>query len=113
MRAKSHNKSDGYNALPSSYGRLNGNRGDGWCAEINDRDQWLQVDLGKVIEVCAVATQGDINGNEWVIDFKLAYSKSYEDGWSTYKKANGSEAVRFGPKCPFKPEASNILSFYS
>ena len=94
MRAKSHDKSHGYNALPS-YGRLNGARGNGWCAEINDKDQWLQVDLGKIIEVCAVATQGDINGNEWVIDFKLAYSKSYEDGWPTYKDANGSEAVRF------------------
>ena len=112
MRAKSHDKSHGYNVLPS-YGRLNGARGNGWCAEINDKDQWLQVDLGKIIEVCAVATQGDINGNEWVIDFKLAYSKSYEDGWPTYKEANGSEAVRFGPKCPFKHKASNISSFYS
>ena len=107
MRAKSHNKSNGYNALPS-YGRLYGTRGDGWCAEINDSDQWLQVDLGKVTEVCAVATQGDINGNEWVIDFKLAYSKSYEDVWPTYKDSNGSEVVRFEPKCPFKPRTSNI-----
>ena len=109
MRAKGHDKSHGYNVLPS-YGRLNGNRGDGWCAEINDKDQWLQVDLGKVIEVCAVATQGDISGNNWVIDFKLAHSKSYEDGFSTYKEANGSEAVRFWPKCL---DASNISSFYS
>ena len=45
--------------------------------------------------MCAVATQGDINGNSWVIDFKLAHSKSYEDGWSTYKDANGSEATLF------------------
>ena len=109
MRAKSHDKSHGYN-VPPSYGRLNGNIGDGWCAEINDKDQWLQVDLGKVIEVCAVATQGDIGGNNWVIDFKLAHSKSYEDGFPTYKEANGSKAVRFWPKCL---GASNISSFYS
>ena len=109
MRAKGHDKSHGYNVLPS-YGRLSGNRGDGWCAEINDKDQWLQVDLGKVIEVCAVATQGDISGNNWVIDFKLAHSKSYEDGFPTYKEANGSEAVRFWPKCL---GASNSSSFYS
>ena len=98
LRASSHYQSHGYIALPS-YGRLNGTRGDGWCAEINDKDQWLQVDLGKIIEVCAVATQGDINGNEWVIDFKLAYSKSYEKVWPTYKDANDSEVVRFAPKC--------------
>ena len=92
MRAKSHDKSHGYNALPS-YGRLNGARGNGWCAEINDKDQWLQVDLGKIIEVCAVATQGDINGNEWVIDFKLAYSKSFDGRWQIYKDANDLEVV--------------------
>ena len=92
MRAKSHDKSHGYNTLPS-YGRLNGARGNGWCAEINDKDQWLQVDLGKIIEVCAVATQGDINGNEWVIDFKLAYSKSFDGRWQIYKDANDLEVV--------------------
>ena len=92
MRAKSHDKSHGYNTLPS-YGRLNGARGNGWCAEINDKGQWLQVDLGKIIEVCAVATQGDINGNEWVIDFKLAYSKSSDGRWQIYKDANDLEVV--------------------
>ena len=104
MRSKSHNQ---VNTLPP-YGRLNGTRRDGWCAKLNHDEQRLQVDLGKVIEVCAVATQGDINGNKWVIDFKLAHSKSYEDGWSTYKDANGLEAAFFRPKCPSKPKVSNI-----
>ena len=95
------------NALPS-YDRLNGTREDGWCAELNDGEKWLQVDLEKVTKVYAVATQGDINGNEWVIYFKPAHFKSYEDLWPTYKGAKGLEVVRFGPKCPFKPGASNI-----
>ena len=100
MTAKSHYNSSSYRP---AYGRLNDTRGTGWCAGKDEKDQWLQVDLGKVIEVCAVATQGDVSGNEWVIDFKLAHSKSYEDGWPTYRDANGSEVVRFGPKCSFKP----------
>ena len=91
MRAKSHYQ---VNTLPS-YGRLNGTRRDGWCAKLNNDEQRLQVDLGKVIEVCAVAIQVDINGNKRVIDFKLAHTKSYEDGWPTYKDAS-------------KPRASNI-----
>ena len=103
-REKSHYP---VNALPS-YDRLNGTREDGWCAELNDDEKWLQVDLEKVTKVYAVATQGDINGNEWVIYFKPAHSKSYEDLWPTYKGAKGLEVVRFGPKCPFKPGASNI-----
>ena len=54
MSAKSHYL---VNALPS-YGRLNGTREDGWCAELNDDEQWLQVDLGKVTELRTVAIQG-------------------------------------------------------
>ena len=74
-----------------AYGRLNGNRGDGWCAkEANRNDDWLQVDLGKTIQVCAVATQGDRNGNEWTTDFKLSYS-SDGNSWTTYKDADGME----------------------
>ena len=76
-----------------AYGRLNGNRGDGWCAKKADRnDDWLQVDLGKTIQVCAVATQGDRNGNEWTTDFKLSYS-SDGNSWTTYKNADGTKKV--------------------
>jgi len=35
------------------YGRLNGNRGDGWCAERRTgTTDWLQIDLGRTTEVC-------------------------------------------------------------
>ena len=82
----------GYQA---AYGRLNGNRGDGWCAkEAKRNDDWLQVDLGKTTQVCAVATQGDRNGNEWTTDFKLSYSSDRKN-WTTYKDLNGTEVVRF------------------
>ena len=37
-----------------------------------------------------------------MINFKLAYCKSYEDVWPTDKDTKGSEVVRFGPKCPFE-----------
>ncbi|KAL9953934.1 hypothetical protein ACROYT_G041410 [Oculina patagonica] len=80
-----------------AYGRLYGDRGDGWCAkEPNRTEDWLQVDLGKTVQVCAVATQGDRGSDgigaahEWVTDFKLSYSP---DGntWTTYKDGNGTE----------------------
>ncbi|KAL9980070.1 hypothetical protein ACROYT_G008611 [Oculina patagonica] len=79
---------DGYQP---AYGRLIGDRGDGWCAKESARDDdWLQVDLGTTFQVCAIASQGDRNGNEWVTDFKLSYSS---DGnvWTPYKDANGVE----------------------
>ena len=78
-----------------AYGRLNGNRGDGWCAkEANRNDDWLQIDLGKMIEVCALATQGDRNGNEWTTAFKLSYSTD-GNSWTPYKDANSAEVVRY------------------
>ena len=75
----------------AAYGRLNGNRGDGWCTKEADKNnEWLQIDLGKRFDVCGVETQGDINGNEWVTDFKISY---LSDGriWIPYK--DGDEDV--------------------
>ena len=77
-----------------AYGRLNGDRGDGWCAKEADRnDDWLQVDLGKTILVCAIATQGDRNGNEWVTAFKLLRSSDAQT-WTPYKDVNDTVLVR-------------------
>ncbi|XP_078351880.1 contactin-associated protein-like 5 [Oculina patagonica] len=74
------------------YGRLNGDRGDGWCAKLDDNTpyDWLQIDFGKVIEVCGVATQGDINSNEWPIEFKLHFS-SDGNNFKRYKDGNGAK----------------------
>ena len=78
----------------AAYGRLNGDRGDGWCAlEATRNDDWLQIDLGTPFEVCGLATQGDIDGSDWVKAFKLSYSS---DGtrWKIYQDANGTDMVR-------------------
>ena len=78
----------------AAYGRLNGNRGDGWCAKESARnDDWLQVDLGTTIFVCGVATQGDWTANDWVTDFKLSYSSDGND-WTPYKDTHNTEVVR-------------------
>ena len=58
------------------YGRLNGRRGlnGAWCTKTNsDRSDYLQVDMGAVRSVCAVATQGSTGGH-WIISFKLELS---------------------------------------
>ena len=79
----------------AAYGRLHGNRGDGWCAlKPANTDDWLQVDLGNTFQVCAVATQGDRNGNERVTHFKLLLSFD-NCTWEYYKDQNGNTVVRF------------------
>ena len=58
------------------YGRLNGRRGLNlvWCTKTtHDRTDYLQVDMGAVRSVCAVATQGG-TADVWVTSFKLKLS---------------------------------------
>ena len=60
----------------------------GWGAEVNDSNQWLQVDLSsRYSKVTGVATQGNGYDDEWVTTYKLQYS---DDGLSfTYYREPG------------------------
>jgi len=75
------------------YGRVHGTRGDGWCSRLSSsNNDWLQIDFGKTIQVCGVATMGDVNGNEWTTVFKLSFST---DGntWKMYRDKKNVEMV--------------------
>ena len=71
------------------YGRLHENRGyGGWCPRtVIDRTDYLQVDVGAMLSVCAVATQGEKINNEWTTNYKLQLSA---DGvtWNTYEETS-------------------------
>ena len=90
----------------AAYGRLYDMRGDGWCSFFfhNSTTDWLQVDLGTTLQVCAVATQGDVDSDEWTRLFKLSYS-SDEKNWTVYKDINGMEMVR---TCQFIKENKRL-----
>ena len=76
------------------HGRLNFNRGDGWCpTNCSDENQWLQVDFGKTFRVCGVATQGDKNGTRWTTVFTLSFSND-SSLWSHYENESGKNMVR-------------------
>ena len=66
------------NKLGSHRARLNGNptgKGMGaWCALNNDKNQWLQVDLGRYTTVTRIATQGRSDSSQWVTKYLLQYS---------------------------------------
>ena len=66
-------------------GRLNGQKG--WCpSSTSNRNDFIQVDMGEVRSVCAVATQGKKDGS-YVKSYKLLVST---DGvtWNTYQENN-------------------------
>lgn len=67
------------------YGRLNETRRNGaWCPQSTRNSEYLQVDMGIVYDVCAVATQGRAESpSEWVTGYTLRFSL---DGiiWNSY-----------------------------
>ncbi len=71
------------------YGRLNEDREyKAWCTKISSgRTDYLQVDMGAVRSVCAVATQGQGYVSSWSTSYKLHLST---DGvtWNAYKETN-------------------------
>lgn len=64
----------------------------GWASRRNDRNQWIQVDLGKDETVTAIATQGRSNLKQWVTSYHLSSSL---DGitFAKYKSRNGAVKV--------------------
>ena len=84
MTASTH-----YSGYHPYYGRLNEQRGTaGWCTETTtDRTDYLQVDMGAVHSVCAMATQGHRYGSHWTTSYKVHVST---DGviWNTYKESS-------------------------
>ncbi|CAH1791242.1 unnamed protein product [Owenia fusiformis] len=48
----------------------------GWSAKIKDQNQWIQADLGKIMQVFGVITQGRISTvhYQWVTSYKVSYS---------------------------------------
>ncbi|XP_078364204.1 lactadherin-like [Oculina patagonica] len=93
MTASSYHSS----SYQPAYGRLNDIRGDGWCTKTPSKNnEWLQVDLGQLFEVCSVATQGDSQTDPrdggWVTAFKLYYS---QDGKHWIKYNNNGKEMEF------------------
>ena len=89
MTASSHYRDEKNSA---KHGRLFNVSGYGWFPEKNNKTDWLQVDLGKEFQVCAVATQGGNCNGEWTTAFKLLYS-SDDKNRQTYQDGNGVDVV--------------------
>ena len=90
--SKFSSSSDFNASSPASNGRLNYTEGQSWCALSSDSTPYLEVDLGSVYILCAVATQGNSQGDQWVKTYQI---KSSEDKskWKPYTE-KGQDVVR-------------------
>ena len=78
-------------STPAKNGRLNFVAGSSWCASTSDSSPYLQIDLQIPYIICAVSTQGNSQGSQWVESYTL---QSSTDGttWTGYKE-NGQVKV--------------------
>ena len=78
-------------STPAKNSRLNFVGGSSWCASTSDTSPYLQIDLQIPYIICAVSTQGNSQGSQWVESYTLQSSK---DGttWTDYKE-NGHVKV--------------------
>lgn len=72
-------------STPAKNARLNYNAGSAWCASTHDSKAYLQINLDRLYIICAVATQGNPQGDQWVNKYAL---KSSTDGttWTSYQE---------------------------
>ena len=75
----------------SSQGRL-GNAKSIWCAQNNqqNKDQWLQIDLGAAMKVTGVETEGD--GTRSVLTYQLKYSMD-KTSWAYVLDSDGNQVL--------------------
>ncbi|XP_044165883.1 receptor-type tyrosine-protein phosphatase mu-like isoform X8 [Acropora millepora] len=68
---------------PAKNGRLNYAAGPSWCAQTNDNNPYIQIDLQSLHVICAVSTQGNSKADEWVETYTVQTST---DGvhWTDY-----------------------------
>ena len=79
-------------STPAKNGRLNYIGGQSWCASSRDSTPFLEVDLGSVHIICAVATQGNSQADKWVKTYRVMYTTDRKV-WSVYHEQN-REKVR-------------------
>lgn len=77
------------------YGRFNETRGARrWCPRTtSNRRDYIQIDVGSVISICAIATQGT-RSSEYTTSYKLQFSANGAT-WDTYKVKNSEKVLQY------------------
>ena len=78
---------------PAKNARLGFTAASSWCARDDDPTPYLQIDLGSLSAVCAIATQGNSQADEWVDAYQI---KTSSDGttWADYQEGGDVRVSR-------------------
>ncbi|XP_067027641.1 uncharacterized protein [Acropora muricata] len=102
---------------PASNGRLKG--GSAWIpSSNNNNNDYLQIDLGSVYVVCAVATQGNPSADDWTKTYKIKTSLDNVK-WQWYQENNitkiftgNSQRQEIVKNDLYNPLAVKFIRFY-
>jgi len=74
---------------------LNGRKtgGSSWSAQNSDFFQYLIIDLGTVMNVTGIATQGRRYAKEFVMEYAVSYGTNGRD-YADYKSSDGNIKVQ-------------------
>lgn len=72
---------------------MNKKGGNAWSAHESDFDQQLIIDLGQVMNVTRIWTQGRHHSNEYVMEYGISYGTNGLD-YADYKESGGNTMVR-------------------
>lgn len=67
--------------------------GNAWSAQESDFDQNLIIDLGQVMNVTRIWTQGRPHSKEFVMEYRISYGTNGLD-YADYKESGGDIMVR-------------------
>lgn len=68
--------------------------GSAWTAGSSDFGQYLIVDLGQVMNITLIATQGRSSQNEYIKEYRISYGTNGLD-YQDYKEEDGHAMVSF------------------
>lgn len=75
--------------------------GNAWTASSSDFGQYLIIDLGQVMNITAIATQGRSLQNEYVMEYRIGYGTNGLD-YVDFKEEDGHAKVNsFSLSCNF------------
>ena len=66
-----------------------------WIAANQTPNEWLQVDLGSIMKISGIMTQGAPEEDAWVTSYEMSYSDKGRDLWFDYLNHDGSDTVKF------------------
>ena len=65
-----------------------------WCAEGNGTEEYFQIDLGSIVTITGLATQGEPRGTSWVKTYNVRYSNNGKE-WRTVQTVRSANASIF------------------